>query len=252
VIRRLTTRLPAERRGTQIQAPVRILAVSDETERAFEYDRNIQALLPIDGILGAGDLRPGYLDFLTGAFKAPLLYVLGNHDRGGGWEEGQQHVPDAIDGSWHDLRGLVVAGLSWPADLKGRAIHDDNLAWRQVASCFMRVRGRRPDIVLSHAPPLGVGDTPEDHYHRGFAAYRWLLERLKPSLWIHGHTALAATDRWWVAHGQTTVVNVTGAVVLEVAPAEADDAVRRASATIAEPVDTRSAQLTTEGITEAR
>jgi Icc-related predicted phosphoesterase len=215
VIRRLTARIPAARRSAGSEQPVRILAVSDEAERAFDYEKNRTALLPIDGILGAGDLRPDYLDFLTSAFKAPLLYVLGNHDRGGGWEEGQHHVPEAIDGSWHDLGGLVIAGLSWPSDSKGRAIHDDNLAWRQVASCFMRVRGRRPDIIVSHAPPQGLGDAPEDHYHRGFAAYRWLLERLKPPVWVHGHTPLAASDRWWVTHGQTTVVNVTGAVVLD-------------------------------------
>jgi Icc-related predicted phosphoesterase len=215
VIRRLTLELPVDRGRPDIQVPVRLLAVSDEAERAFDYERNRTALLPIDGIIGAGDLRPDYLDFLTGAFKAPLLYVLGNHDRGGGWQEGQHHVPEAIDGTWHALGGLEIAGLSWPSDSKGRAIHDDNLAWRQVAGCFMRVRGRRPDIIVSHVPPLGLGDTPEDHYHRGFAAYRWLLDRLKPPVWIHGHTALAAADHWWVSHGQTTVINVTGAVLLE-------------------------------------
>jgi len=234
------------------EAPVRILAVSDEAERAFDYERNRDALLPVDGVLGAGDLRPEYLDFLTGAFKAPLLYILGNHDRGGGWEEGQRHVPETIDGSWHDLGGLVVAGLSWPADSKGRAIHDDTAAWRQVASCFMRVRGRRPDIVVSHAPPLGLGDTPEDHYHRGFAAYRWLLDRLKPPLWVHGHTALAATDRWWIAHGQTTIVNVTGAVLLEMVPVSADTGLPARTDTIHEPVDTRSGQHSSSGISEAR
>ena len=116
----------------------------------------------------------------------------------------------------------------------------------------MRVRGRRPDIIVSHAPPLGLGDTPEDHYHRGFAAYRWLLERLKPPLWVHGHTALAATDHWWVKHGQTTIVNVTGAVVLEVLPAGAREAEERHRATIAGPVETTSGRLTSDGLTEAR
>jgi Icc-related predicted phosphoesterase len=221
VIHRLRATVPANGRGSAVpRGPLRILAVSDETEPAFDFERNRDDLRPIDGIVGAGDLRPEYLDFLSEAFKAPLLYVLGNHDRGGGWQESVNHVPEPIDGAWHDLGGLAVAGLSWPSDGRGRAIHDDTLAWRQVARCFVKVRGRRPDIIVSHAPPQGLGDTPEDHYHRGFAGYRWLCERLKPSLWIHGHTALAASDGWWVSHGPTTVINATGAVLIEVSTSD--------------------------------
>ena len=221
MIHRLSATVPSDDNAkSSLRGPLRILAVSDETEPAFDFQRNRDDLLPIDGIVGAGDLQPEYLDFLGEAFKAPLLYVLGNHDRGGGWEESVHHVPEPIDGAWHDLSGLAVAGLSWPSDGKGRAIHDDALAWRQVAKCFVKVRGHRPDIIVSHAPPQGLGDTPEDHYHRGFAAYRWLCERLKPSLWIHGHTALAASDGWLVRHGPTTVVNATGAVLIEVSTSD--------------------------------
>ena len=201
--------------------PVRVLAVSDEVERAFDFERNRAQLMPIDAIVGAGDLEPEYLDFLAEAFRVPLLYVLGNHDRGGGWQEGIHHVPDPIDGSWHDVAGLTVAGLSWPSDSGDRAVHDENAAWRQVAARYLRMRARRPDIIVSHVPPFGLGDTPEDHYHRGFAAYRWLAERLKPVLWVHGHTSPAAAPHWWVRHGPTTFVNVTGAVLLELTPASA-------------------------------
>ena len=221
MIHRLRASVPVVGKGSALpRGPLRILAVSDETEPAFDFERNRDDLRPIDGIVGAGDLRPEYLDFLSEAFKAPLLYVLGNHDRGGGWQESVHHVPEPIDGAWHDLGGLAVAGLSWPSDGSVRAIHDDTLAWRQVARCFVKVRGRSPDIIVSHAPPQGLGDTPEDHYHRGFAAYRWLCDRLKPALWIHGHTSLAASNGWWVSHGPTTVINATGAVLIEVSTSD--------------------------------
>ena len=202
---------------------MRVLAFSDEMEPALEYQTNRQALMPLDAIIGAGDLKPEYLDFLADAFRVPLLYVRGNHDRGGGWKEEITRVPEPMDGSWHDVAGLTVAGLSWPSDKGDRAIHDDNAAWRQVAARYLRLRSSRPDIIVSHVPPLGLGDTPEDHYHRGFAAYRWLAERLKPVLWIHGHTSTAAASHWWVGHGPTTLVNVTGAVLLELSPAAADE-----------------------------
>ena len=74
-----------------------------------------------------------------------------------------------------------------------------------------------PHIVLSHVPPRGVGDVPEDAYHRGFAAYRWLGRRLAPPLWIHGHSALSAVPSWRQDSGGTTFVNATGAVLIEIA-----------------------------------
>jgi Icc-related predicted phosphoesterase len=190
--------------------------VSDEIEVAFDYERNRDDIKPVDLVVGAGDLKPEYLDFLAEVFKAPLLYVLGNHDRGGGWVEGRDHVPEPMDGSWHEAAGLTIAGLSWPSDWRDRAIHDESAAWRQVAPCYLKLRRHRPDIVVSHVPPAGLGDTPEDHYHRGFAAYRWLIERLKPRLWLHGHTNPAASNNWFVEHGPTSVVNVTGAVVVDI------------------------------------
>ena len=72
--------------------------------------------------------------------------------------------------------------------------------------------------MISHAPPLGAGDIPSDDYHRGFSGYLWLLRRLEPPLWLHGHTPLAATSDWQIKRGPTTLVNATGAVVIELSP----------------------------------
>jgi hypothetical protein len=75
----------------------------------------------------------------------------------------------------------------------------------------------RPVIVISHVPPLGAGDMPSAAgYHRGFRGYSWLMGRLRPPLWLHGHTPLAATTEWQIQRGSTTLVNVTGAVVIEI------------------------------------
>jgi uncharacterized protein len=200
-----------------LRADVRLLAVSDEVDHAVESAANRAALGHVDGIIGAGDLEPDYLAFLADAFNAPLIYVRGNHDRGENWDARQPNLPQPLGRATDELRGLRLAGLSWPGQPGGQAIRDEGAAWRQAFGMWLHLRGRRPHVVLSHVPPRGVGDVPEDHYHRGFAAYRWLCRRLAPRLWIHGHTALSAVPGWRQEWGGTTFVNVTGAVLIEFA-----------------------------------
>lgn len=210
MIRRL--RLP---RPARLVEDVRLLAVSDEADQALDNEANRVALGRIDGIVGAGDLEPGYLAFLADAFHAPLVYVRGNHDRGEAWDARRPDLPQPLGHAADGVGGLRIAGLSWPGRAGGQAIRDEGAAWSQAFGLWLRLRGARPEILLSHVPPRGVGDVPEDHYHRGFAAYRWLWRRLTPQLWIHGHSALSAVPGWRQDWGGTTFVNATGAVLIE-------------------------------------
>jgi hypothetical protein len=226
VIRRLTVPWPdpapfRDRDGRS----VRLLAVSDQREPALESATNRAALAPLDAIVGCGDVEPDWLAFLGDAFHVPVVYVRGNHDRGGLWESSNPIVPTPLrPGSLTDGFGVPVAGLEWPGiDDRGNARHD-GLAWWHVATLgwrllLARLRGRGgPVLVISHVPPDGVGDTPTDRYHIGFRAYRWLLDRLRPPLWLHGHTNPAASTTWRHDLGGTVVANVTGAVLVELTP----------------------------------
>ena len=53
---------------------------------------------------------------------------------------------------------------------------------------------------------------------RGSPAYRWLLDRLRPPLWLHGHTPLAGVETWSLELEASRVVNVTGSVLVELVP----------------------------------
>jgi uncharacterized protein len=216
MIRRLRVDLPV---GRSVDQPsiVRLLAVSDERDPALEQAANRELLGRVDAIMGCGDLEPDYLGFLADAFHAPLLYVRGNHDRGGAWEVGDRHVPVELDGRIEDVGGLATAGLSWPGPARGRAVRTELGAWQQAVGVMLRARfrGPRPAILLSHVPPLGHGDVVGDPYHTGFRAYHWLCRRLRPTLWLHGHTPTAAGPEWRSSLGPTTLVNVTGAVLVE-------------------------------------
>ena len=220
MIRRLALTLPHGSPQDHNERPVRLLAVSDDREPALDFESNRSAMAPLDAVIGCGDLEPDYLAFLADAFRVPLLYVRGNHDRGANWQAGRAQLPQPLDGSSEQVMGLDLVGLSWPGAVAGRAVRDDLGAWRQAMRLTIRApRNKRPLIMISHVPPRGLGDTPEDAYHRGFAAYHWLCRRLQPMLWLHGHTSPASNQEWRVAWGSTTLVNATGAVLVEISPA---------------------------------
>jgi Icc-related predicted phosphoesterase len=201
-------------------APIRILAVSDHMDNTLLDQRNRQAIGRIDMILGCGDLECDDLAFIADGFNAPLVYVHGNHDDPERWAAAKSFCPDAINSTSvrHEC-GISIAGLSWPGPRGRRAARSERKAWNQALRLATRRLGRpEPVIVISHVPPLGVGDMPTNGYHRGFRGYLWLLRRLGPQLWLHGHTPLAAAAEWKLRRGPTTLVNVTGAVVIELLP----------------------------------
>lgn len=205
-------------------APIRILAVSDVVDPALEHAINREALGRLDAIVGCGDLEPSYLGFLGDAFGVPVMFVRGNHDRGGRWSETARRAPGHLaSGRLVDLDGITVAPFEWPGLRPDRALRDEWTAWRDVLRAWRTVTVRRlfhgkPVLVISHAPPRGVGDHAANRYHLGYAAYRWLLERIRPPLWLHGHTDPASIDDWRTSLGTSVVANVTGSVVVELIP----------------------------------
>jgi uncharacterized protein len=208
--------------------PIRLLAVSDIVDPALAAPENRANIGQLDLIAGCGDLEPDYLAMLADAFCVRLVYIRGNHDRGRGWDAASHLLPRGLKaGHVEIVEGLPVAGFDWPGigdreDPRPR----DGLAWRQAAHLrlALSIRGIRhggrhvTPLLLSHSPPRGLGDVPSDAYHRGFAGYRWLVDAIGPPLWLHGHTPTASARDWRVVDGPTTVVNVTGAVVVELSP----------------------------------
>jgi hypothetical protein len=208
--------------------PIRLLAVSDEVDPALERAATRQALGGIDLVLGAGDLEPSYLAFLADAFAAPLLYVRGNHDVGAAWADAErEHVPEVLaDGRVHHEAGLRLLPFSGAPRYAphGRARTEQqvsgNAMWRRALRAWPGAAVRRPLLVQTHAAPRGVNDAP-DHAHRGFGAFRWLLDRLAPPLWVHGHATLVrrGIEARTARRNGTVLVNVTGAILLELEPA---------------------------------
>ncbi len=206
-------------------APFRILAVSDERARSLDSAQTRRAMGKIDLIVGAGDLEPPYLSFVADAFGAPLRYVRGNHDVGAAWLANERGMlPEPLpDGRPVREQGITLVGFSGSPRYNdgGRMQIRGPAMWWRVLVARLRIGMRRPLLVVSHAAPRGLGDAP-DPAHRGFSAFRWLAERLRPRLWLHGHTALIrrGIDSRCVTHAGTLLYNCTGVTVIELVPAE--------------------------------
>ena len=201
--------------------PIRLLAASDEPDPTLDHAVNREELGHIDAIIGCGDLEPDYLGFLGDAFHAPITYVRGNHDRGGAWARPQPVPVPTTSGRLVDVTGITVVPLEWPGLDQEHAQRDELRAWLDVlraeAGLFRRGRAT-PILVISHAPPGGIGDAVTDPYHLGYAGYRWLLERRQPPLWLHGHTNPASVKDWRDSFGSSVVANVTGSTLVELLP----------------------------------
>lgn len=196
---------------------MKILAISDEeVEALWEYYQPGR-LKDYDLIISCGDLKPAYLEFLVTMARCPLLYVHGNHDTS--YAKTPPLGCDCIEDRIVVYRGLRILGLGGC-----RRYHPGA---HQYSEKEMRKRIRRlkyrlwrmggVDIVVTHAPPSGVGDGP-DRAHWGFSALLDLLDKYKPQYLLHGHLHLryGCTDQRQLQYGQTQVINVSERFELEV------------------------------------
>jgi Icc-related predicted phosphoesterase len=229
----------------------RILAIADEVADPL-YGPALERLAP-DVVLSCGDLPFEYLEYIVTVLSVPLLYVPGNHDpdlRRHRAEEYAEHRHDLligsgtspdralvrayapppgpegcvnVDGRIAQAAGLVVAGLGGSVNY---APGPNRYAQAEMRRRALRLQARtmlgrpfgggRVDVLITHSPPLGVGDEPDDPAHVGFAAFRPLVRRLRPRLMLHGHVHPHGRARPDHVLNGTRVVNVVPYKLLEV------------------------------------
>lgn len=217
---------------------IRVLAVSDEVEEGLLA--NLSQAWSAELIVACGDLPAEYLGALMNALDVPLVFVPGNHDpdqsgyrvsRAGlitraGFPARPPWPSGAIsaDGRVVDAGGLRIAGLGGclryregPNQYTERQQARRARVLRQRAG-WRRLRDRRGvDILLTHAPPRGVGDG-DDPAHRGFGCYHPLAAALRAPVLLHGHLHPYGAVPPPLRLGRTTVRNVTGWHLFELGP----------------------------------
>ena len=169
---------------------MKILTVSDEECAALWDYGTPEKLRQYDLILSCGDLKADYLSYLVTLARCPVLYVHGNHD--GGYENRPPEGCDCIDGRLVVYKGLRILGLGGCRQYRpGAHQYTDREMARRIRKLKWAIKLLGGvDIVVTHAPPEGLGDS-EDHAHRGFAALRELIDEFHPQYLLHGHVHMS-------------------------------------------------------------
>jgi Icc-related predicted phosphoesterase len=159
----------------------------------------------------------------------PLLFVPGNHDPelklGDSTFEGLSAKFDGIgpagcinvDGRIEEAAGLWVAGLGGSVRYNEgpHQYTQGQMRWRaRKLEWRARLRRRRVDVLLTHAPPAGLGDAA-DPAHAGFEAFNGLVLRLRPRIHIHGHVRNFGPKKDDLRLGETVIVNAIPYRLLE-------------------------------------
>ena len=196
---------------------MRILALADE-ECLSLWDYYTPGKLDgYDLILSCGDLKASYLSFLVTMGKAPVFYVHGNHD--GSYERKPPEGCECIEDRLVTFQGLRILGLGGSMYYSGgEHQYTDAQMRRRIRRLHRQIRrAGGVDIVVTHTPPLGLGDAT-DYAHRGSEALLELLDKYHPRYLVHGHVHLRYGTEVprVIEYGESKIINACERYVFDV------------------------------------
>ena len=187
---------------------MKILVISD-TESKYLWDHFDKSYFKdIDLILSAGDLKASYLTFLVTMTNLPVVYIPGNHDKPYLKEPPEGCID--CDGKLKVVKGLRIVGLGGSMKYNNQPFqYSQSQMRRRVHKLLIPIILHGGfDILLTHAPAFDLGDS-EDIAHRGFRAFRTLLDKFSPLLMVHGHVHMnyGYKTKRETKYNDTTIVN---------------------------------------------
>lgn len=219
---------------------MKILCVADETDSLVYSPSSKRLFGDCDFVISAGDLPLRYYDFIMTIMGKQLYYVYGNHNL----EQFKENVlkvqtpatntfnspltshysGELIDGKciYDKKRDLIIMGLG------GSMLYNYGLSQYSEKQMKWRINklvprllynkqkyGRYVDILVTHAPVLGIGDGV-DVCHRGFECFKTFIDKYKPKYLLHGHVHLFdENENRFYKYGETTIINVYKSFVLD-------------------------------------
>lgn len=215
---------------------MRILCISDTT-RSLAFSPAIKEIYKdIDLILSSGDIPLDSYDYVSTMLNSDLYYVFGNHNLENYKKimnkqshafssiEEQKFYGFMVDGKCiRDKKsGLIIAGLGGCMLYNGG---DSQFSEREMKQrifkliptlLYNKIRyGRYLDILITHAPPFGLGDDI-DLCHKGYKCFLKFIDVFKPRYLIHGHVHLddlnAERER---KRGETKIINAYSSFLID-------------------------------------
>ncbi len=195
---------------------MKILVISDKEAKSLWDFYEPGKLDGIDLILSCGDLAPQYLSFLATFTSAPVLYVHGNHDDC--YAKTPPEGCTCIEDTVYIHKGVRILGLGGSMRYKpGIHQYSQKEMTSRVKSLRFRLwRTKGFDILLTHSPAADLGDG-DDMPHKGFQAFRDLLDRYHPKYFVHGHVHASYGRRFkrLSEYADTQIVNAYEQYIIE-------------------------------------
>ncbi len=164
---------------------MRILAVSDIESKSLYDFFSPEKVEGVELIIGCGDLREEYLEFLVTMINVPLLYIHGNHD------DHFKREPEGcvcIDDKFYEYKGIRFVGLGGSFRYRdGKYMYTEGEMKRRIFKLMPKLLFHKGfDVLVTHCPARHLNDF-DTITHRGFDCFNRLLEKYKPKLFMHGH-----------------------------------------------------------------
>lgn len=221
---------------------MKILCIADHIDPLVHSVNAKDRFKDVDFVLSAGDLPMDYLGFVASTLNKSVFFVFGNHNlkhvelfrRGfSALRSGMDaaHLTRNRFGSTYiggrcikTKSGLLIAGMGGSINYNNgeNQFSDAQMAWkllRLIPRLLLNklFYGRFLDIFLTHSPPYGINDLPEDPCHRGFKPFLWFMRLFSPRYLLHGHVHLYNSNDIRVSrYEHTQVVNVYDHYVLTI------------------------------------
>ena len=196
---------------------MKILTISDEECPALWDYYQPGRLDGYDLIISCGDLKAKYLSFLVTMAKCPVIYVPGNHDTT--YDVNPPEGCDNIDGHFVTFNGVRILGLGGCRKYRpGPNQYTDMQMRARIAKMLLNIwLAGGVDIVVTHAPPEGLGDE-EDPAHWGFPCLREFIDKYNPQYLVHGHVHMSYNHQIprVIEYNGTKIVNAYERYTIEI------------------------------------
>lgn len=188
---------------------MKILVLADQESKSLYDFYSPEKLSDVELIIACGDLKPSYLEFFATMSNAPLVYVLGNHDK---WASDQKASGCiCLEDTVFEYKGIRILGLGGSMRYQPGAScqYNESEMQRRVNRLHWKIARKKGfDILVTHSPAYGINDM-DDLPHQGFTCFLKLIEKYQPKLFIHGHVHANYGSQFKREDklGNTTVIN---------------------------------------------